>query len=98
VPPTSIGTTLPSSDEPGAYPTARQLVPLVHAAPVSRSSPETSRSGPAVPFEMGAGLLEGLCAVGDDTEGVAWRVDAVVFLGEVEVPVGVEVAVADQGA
>jgi integrase/recombinase XerD len=48
--------------------------------------------------QSGAGLLEGLCAVGDDTEGVAWRVDAVVFLGEVEVPVGVEVAVADQGA
>jgi hypothetical protein len=34
----------------------------------------------------------------DDTEGVAWRVDAVVVLGEVKVPVGVEVAVADQGA
>jgi hypothetical protein len=34
----------------------------------------------------------------DDAEGVAWRVDAVVFLGEVKVPVGVEVAVADQGA
>src|SRR5450755_3188074 len=39
-----------------------------------------------------------LCGLGDDTEGVAWRVDAVVFLGEVKVPVGVEVAVADQGA
>ena len=39
-----------------------------------------------------------LCGLGDDAEGVAWRVDAVVFLGEVKVPVGVEVAVADQGA
>src|SRR5450755_3413127 len=39
-----------------------------------------------------------LCGLGDDTEGVAWRVDAVVFLGEVIVPAGVEIAVADQGA
>src|SRR5664279_3771014 len=39
-----------------------------------------------------------LCGLGDDTEGVAWCVDAAVFLGEVIFPVGVEVAVADHGA
>jgi hypothetical protein len=35
---------------------------------------------------------------GDDAEGVAWGVDAAAFLGEVKVPVGVEVAVADERA
>jgi hypothetical protein len=36
--------------------------------------------------------------LGDEAEGVAWGVDAAAFLGEVKVPVGVEVAVADERA
>jgi|GEM_PF-124183 len=43
--------------------------------------------------DLGAALSEGLCGGRDDASGVAGLVHAVVFLVEVESPVGVEVAV-----
>jgi hypothetical protein len=39
-----------------------------------------------------------LCRLGDDAEGVAGSVDAAAFLGQVEVPVLIEVVVGDEGA
>ena len=38
-----------------------------------------------------------LCRLGDDAEGVG-RVDSAAFLGQVEVPVLIEVVVTDEGA